>query len=111
VSDENPRQIWRCTNAFATAGKVPRVVGGGEEVLDDDPILKTHRAHFVLAADRLVERAAPQFEQATAAPNELRTVTPPARRGPGRPPKVKQDTKSEETVAKSDSASTEKTED
>lgn len=35
---------YRCTNAFVHG---PNVYGGGAVVTDDDPILKTHAAHFV----------------------------------------------------------------
>lgn len=71
---------FRCTNAFLYDG---RVYPGGHEVDEDDAILDTHRAHFA----KVEHRGAPTFEAATAAPGELRTLTAPTRRGPGRPRK------------------------
>lgn len=71
---EEQRTLYRCVHPFSVfQGKVPTVYGAGEEVLDDNPILKTHRSHFEPAADRVLRRT--RVEQATAAPNELRRVT------------------------------------
>ncbi|MFL0172421.1 hypothetical protein [Mycobacterium sp. SMC-13] len=39
---------YRCTNAFISG---PNVYGGGAVVTDDDPILKTHAAHFVKVSE------------------------------------------------------------
>lgn len=72
--EEQQRQLYRCTNPFAVVrAGVPEVYGADAEVLDDDPILKTHRDHFEPAAARALRRS--RVEQATAAPNELRRVT------------------------------------
>lgn len=70
----------RCINAFLYQD---RIIAGGQEVDGDDPILETHGAHF---ADP-VRRGATVFEAATAAPGELRNLTPAVKRGPGRPRK------------------------
>lgn len=71
---EEQRQLFRCTNPFSVFRRgIPEVYGAGEEVLDDNPILKTHRDHFEPAAERVLRRT--RVEQATAAPNELRRVT------------------------------------
>lgn len=73
--DEQQRQVYRCTEPFAIyRDGVPVVFGADQEVLDDDPILKTHRTHFEPAAARAMRRA--QVEQTTAAPGEYRSVAP-----------------------------------
>lgn len=55
---------YRCTNAFVSGSNV---YGGGVLVKDDDPILKTHAAHFVK-----VNEPVRGGETTSAAPNELR---------------------------------------
>ncbi len=65
---------FRCTNAFTY---LERVVSGGALVDDDDPILTTHAAHFT----KVNEPPAPTGETAS-------TMTPRAKRGPGRPKKT-----------------------
>lgn len=71
---EDQRQLYRCTSPFAVyRGRVPVVYSADDEVLDDDPILATHSHLFERANERALKRA--RFEQATAAPNELRHVT------------------------------------
>jgi hypothetical protein len=63
--------LWRCTSSFAVFhGGVPTVYGEGQEVLDDDPILTTHRSYFEPATAQFARRSA--VEQATAAPGEIR---------------------------------------
>lgn len=68
---------FRCINAFAFDDKV---YPGGLEVDGDDPIMRSHRAHFAQ-----VEQASSPVvsEVATAAPGEPRSLTAP-KRGPGR---------------------------
>lgn len=71
---EEQRQLYRCVNPFSVfRGQVPEVYGAGEEILDDNPILKTHPDHFEPATDRVLRRT--RVEQATAAPNELRRIS------------------------------------
>lgn len=71
---DEQRHLLRCVEPFAVFhGSVPSVYGAGAEVLDDDPILKTHRAHFEPAEARVLKRT--RVEQATAAPGELRRVS------------------------------------
>jgi hypothetical protein len=57
-----------CVEGFATA---ERVVGVGEEVEDDDPIVKRFPRFF---GEGTI------IEQATAAPGEFRTVKPARKR-------------------------------
>lgn len=72
---------YRCINAFWVGEKV---YPGGVEVVEGDPILETHRAHFT--ATESAPPAAVRIEQATAAPQELRTVSttsrPPVKKAP-----------------------------
>jgi hypothetical protein len=77
----------RCINAFEYEG---RIYPGGAEVEEDAAILETHRAHFAVVTP--VERtfSAVVSETADAAPGQPRSITTPVKRGPGRPPKVKQ---------------------
>lgn len=66
------RELYECVEPFTPAtrkGEAPQVFGIGRKVFGDDPILRTHRAFFVRAEDRV--------EQATAAPGERRNVTIP----------------------------------
>ena len=64
------RTVWRCVEPFAVReGRVLNVYGQGQEVLDDHPILKTHRTHFRPASE--------QVERMTAAPGELRATPIP----------------------------------
>lgn len=61
------RVLYQCVEPFAVwNGRIPDVYGQDRMVLADDPILRTHRAHFVAAADRV--------EQATSGPGERRAV-------------------------------------
>jgi hypothetical protein len=72
---DEQRALWRCVNPFSIfRGGVPEVYADGHEVLDNDPILKTHRDHFEPAAERVTRRT--PVEQTTAAPGEYRTVQP-----------------------------------
>lgn len=72
--DTKPRTLFRCTEAFAVfTNGVPDVFAEGREVLDGDPILKTHRAHFEDATSRVMRSR--EVEKATAAPGELRAVS------------------------------------
>lgn len=57
---------YRCINAFSFE---ERVVAGGAEVPDDDPILSTHADHFVKVAEPFVG-----VETTVAAPGEPRHV-------------------------------------
>ena len=69
--------LHRCVKPFTVwdARGIPSTFAAGREVLDDDPILKTHAAHFEPASRRvLADRA--RVESATAAPGEQRSVTP-----------------------------------
>ena len=71
------RQLYRATSAFSVFrdGR-PVVYRADDEVLEDDPILKTHRDYFEPATERVARRS--QVERATAAPGELRApVLPP----------------------------------
>jgi hypothetical protein len=70
--DTRNRTVYVCVDGFspaAPAGAAPVAFRPGQQVMDDDPILKTHRQFFVPAADRV--------EQATAAPGERRPIVPP----------------------------------
>lgn len=70
----DPAEVYRCVEAFAVFdGNVPRVYGFDDEILGDDPILKTHRAHFIPASEAVRRRSG--IEQATAAPGEVRSVS------------------------------------
>lgn len=64
--------LWRCTESFMIPGAngVPEVFAEGDEILDSDPILKTHRHMFEPAAARVLRRS--PVEQTTAAPGEVR---------------------------------------
>lgn len=77
--------VQRCVQPFVIwpAG-APVAYTAGRLVEDSDPILKTHRHHFE-AVEAVARRntAAGRIEAATAAPGELRTVTPPAPAGGG----------------------------
>lgn len=77
----------RCINAFEYEG---RIYPGGLEVDEDAAILETHRAHFgpVVKIERTF--TAVISETADAAPGQPRSITTPVKRGPGRPPKAKQ---------------------
>jgi hypothetical protein len=71
---DEQRPLWRCVEPFAVyRGTVPDVYAEGQEVLDNDPILTTHRSHFEPAAARVVRRA--PVEQTTAAPGETRPAS------------------------------------
>lgn len=72
--DTKDRTVYRCVEPFAIFkdGR-PEVYGEGVEVLDGDPILKTHRTHFEDSVSRVLRSR--NVEQATAAPGERRTVT------------------------------------
>lgn len=65
-------EVYRCTESFTTwsAAGVPRVLAAGDEVLSDDPAVKTHAQFFEPAAARLVARRV--VEQATAEPGRKR---------------------------------------
>ena len=69
--DTKARTVYRCTESFSPDGRT--VWAEGDEVLDGEPILKTHRAFFEEAASRVMRSR--HVEQATAAPGELRTVS------------------------------------
>jgi hypothetical protein len=72
--DARSRTVYRCTEAFAIyKDGAPLVFTDGQEVLEGDPILKSHRQHFETSESRVMRTR--QIEQATAAPGELRTVT------------------------------------
>lgn len=77
-SQPDQRSLYRCTSPFSVfRDGVPVVYNGDQEVLEDDPILKTHRHHFEPASDRVLQRT--RVEEATAAPGELRgPVLPPS---------------------------------
>lgn len=73
VAREELRVTWRCTEPFCVfRDGVPEVYTSDQEVLDDDPILKTHRAYFEPAAARVLGR---RVEQTTADPGVPRSVT------------------------------------
>ena len=71
-----------------------RIIAGGTEVAADDPILERFGAHFTPPAKPAP--SATVVETATAAPGELRALTPPVKRGPGRPRKVTPETQAVE---------------
>lgn len=71
---------YRCNNAFFYG---ERLVAGGVEVDAEDPILRTHREHFVAVDGPAPEPPAARTEVATAAPDEMRTLSAP-KRAPGR---------------------------
>lgn len=68
------KSVFRCVEAFAifTNGH-PEVYSDGQEVMEGDPILKTHRSHFEDASLRVMRSR--HVETATAAPGEARTVS------------------------------------
>ena len=67
--------LHRCVNPFAiVVNGVWRVYAAGDEVLDSDPILKTHGDNFEPAAERVLARS--RIEQTTADPGEYRAPTP-----------------------------------
>ena len=73
--------MYRCVEPFATfRDGIPEVYGATAEVLEGDPILKSHRAHFEPVSDRVLRRA--RVEQATAAPGELRSPVVPVASAP-----------------------------
>ncbi|WP_330253135.1 hypothetical protein OG874_00520 [Nocardia sp. NBC_00565] len=76
---------YRCNNGFiyyTAAGE--KTITGGMEVDGDDPILQSHRAHFVAMAGSDPEPpVAVRTEVATAAPDEMRALPTP-KRGPSR---------------------------
>lgn len=82
---------YRCINAFAYLKGGVKMYGGGAEVSADDPILQTHGMFFALIpgvspADETA--AVPVItETADATPGDLRSLTTPGKRGPGRPRK------------------------
>lgn len=64
------RTVYQCVQPFAVwRNGVPEVFGADRMVLADDPILRTHAAHFVEAASRI--------ESATQRPGEKRMVQIP----------------------------------
>jgi hypothetical protein len=76
ISREVASATYRCISPFAVyRDGVPEVYATGEEVLEGDPVLKTHAAMFEPSSARLVRRA--PVEQATAAPGELRAPVVP----------------------------------
>jgi hypothetical protein len=82
---------YRCINAFAYLKGGVKMYGGGTEVSADDSILQTHGLFFALipgsaTADEVAVEAVGS-ETATAAPGELRSLTTPEKRRPGRPRK------------------------
>lgn len=76
-SKPDQRVLYRCTDPFSIWNNgVPTLYAGDREVLEDDPILKTHRHHFEPASQRVANR--PRIEEATAVPGEIRgPVLPP----------------------------------
>jgi hypothetical protein len=113
----------RCIEPFATASQrgVSRVYAAGDEVLDDDPILRTHGKFFEDAEVELQRRRGHEaVERATAAPGERRQLSdPPARKRAARkraakkaaaePPDVKPDPpKSDDAKPADDKGSDEK---
>lgn len=60
----------------------PRVYPGGTLIDDKDPILKTHGHLMEDVETAVAARAARRVEQTTAAPGEVRTLTPPSTPGP-----------------------------
>lgn len=78
---------YRCTGAFLFAD---RVYSGGQQVEDDDPILRTHAEYFT-KVDELTRAA----ETASAAPGEVRHApvkkAPPAKKAPATAPVSKTD--------------------
>lgn len=66
----------RCKEAFAAyTDGVPRVVGAGELVDTDDPIIEGREHMFEPIDTYMSRRGGGQDETATAAPGEARTVT------------------------------------
>lgn len=64
------RSVYACVDPFCVfRNGIPEMYAAGREVLDDDPILRTHGHAFVDVAARI--------EAATAAPGERRSVTIP----------------------------------
>lgn len=86
VAPSRDRTVYECVEPFSPAGPGRKVYGFGDQVVAGDPILDSHPAHFVLAADR-IERAVPGIrhttpampavEAMTAAPGEVRPVVLP----------------------------------
>ena len=65
-----PRETFMCVEPFAIfRGGVPEVYGANRMVLADDPVLRSHPAHFVPVADRV--------EAMTASPGEFRPIRVP----------------------------------
>lgn len=75
---------YRCNNGFIYySADGEKTIAGGTEVDSDDPILQTHRAHFVAVEGSGPEPTVVRTEVATASPNEARTVST-TKRGPAR---------------------------
>jgi hypothetical protein len=68
-----PRKLYKVTSPFAVFDRngAPRHYTVGQVVAADDPILRTHGGAFTEVVPHGVE-------QATAAPGEVRNVTPPS---------------------------------
>lgn len=66
---------YRCTNAFVHG---PNVYGGGAVVTDDDPILKTHAAHFVKVSE------SPTVVGSETASADAPRVPAPAKKAPAK---------------------------
>lgn len=76
--DTSQTRLFRCVESFAVfSGNVPTVYTEGQEVLDGNPILRTHRKHFEDATSRVM-RTTQHIERATAAPGGMRTVSTPS---------------------------------
>lgn len=75
----------RCKESFAIwIGGVPRVVSAGEVVANNDPVVSGRPSAFE-DVEAAFARDALKVEQATAAPGELRTVSPaPVKRAPAK---------------------------
>lgn len=55
---EPQRTVFECRESFAVfRGGVPDVFPAGRQVLDSDPILRSHRPFFVEAADLVVDQS------------------------------------------------------
>ncbi|WP_280371156.1 hypothetical protein [Nocardia wallacei] len=83
---------FRCINAFAYGD---RIVAGGVEVADDDPILASHAAHFV-EVGQPAPAMRPSVEATTAAPGERRSLSTSgkptaARKAPAKKPGAKKE--------------------
>lgn len=64
------RILFRCVEPFSIFHNgIPEVYGADREVFDDDPILRSHPAHFRPSAERV--------EAMTARPGEFRPIDIP----------------------------------